>query len=149
MSQSKLNTAAYAAIENEGIVAYEQQTPEQRRQFLGRIKMLLFSRILSESLRENYKFVLGCVPDNPNSKELKILSAKMKQAQKSIAEIIPLAKTVEQNMTAILAASESASERIDEFSWNSYQLLDLLMCVQNESMPEAIKKITDIIKKQK
>lgn len=149
MSQSKLNTAAYAAIENEGIVAYEQQTPEQRRQFLGRIKMLLFSRILSESLRENYKFVLGCVPDNPSSKELKILSAKMKQTQKSIAEIIPLAKTVEQNMTAILAASESASERIDEFSWNSYQLLDLLMCVQNESMPEAIKKITDIIKKQK
>lgn len=145
MSKNNLNKAANAAIKNEGILPYDQHTAEQRRQFLGRVKLLLHSSILSESLRENYKFAAGAVPENPNSKELKILSNKLKRTQKNISAIIPYAKSIEQDLSDVLASSERGKEQIQNTSWKSYNLLQLILSVSDNKFPDAITAVQEVI----
>lgn len=141
-----INTSAKQAILQQGIVPYEQQTPEQRREFKGRISSMILIELLGEMLRENYKYVSGSVPLNPTSKELKILRSKLNQMKKDMAEIVSKAKGFASLYKTLLIKKE---ESYDQFEAAGFYAADIIKNVHAIPMEkfELLNSITDAIAK--
>lgn len=108
-----INKSAQVVIENEGIVPYNEQTPEQRKQLIGRIQSMVHIAAIGEQLRSNFPHVVGAIPENPTSKELRIIKTKLKAIQKEIPSLISFANNVSSVYQTLCTNSEDAKEQFD------------------------------------
>ena len=112
--KNTLEEAVKKTIIHEGIVPYEQQTPEQRRELVGRINSLLDIRILRSKILDNWAFIEGSIPQNPQTKELKILRQRLNKIKKIFrADMVPFAKEAERVFNLCLTASGHGTDQLD------------------------------------
>lgn len=137
--------AAEIAARNSGLVPYDRQTPEQRAELIGRLKLLLCTRVLSELLRENFKYIAGSVPDKPTSPEMKKLRQKLNLAKRDISDIIPKVKGLDALFTTLVTSNESTAEKLDAAAVFAYQFIENIHAVPVEKLERLASMSQDII----
>lgn len=141
-----INTSAKRAIVQEGIVPYEQQTPEQRKQLIGRVSSMICIEAVGELLRENYKYIAGAVPENPKDKDLKIMRSKLNQFKKDLSEMTSKFKGFSSMYKNLCTGNEQAYE---QFELAGFYVADIIRNVHKISIEkfELLNSITDAVAK--
>lgn len=128
-----INKSAERIIENEGIVPYEKQTPEQRAQLLGRIKSLIHVGTIGEQLRSNFPYIVGSIPNNPSSKELKLLLSKLKAIKREIPTLISFSNNMNSIYQSLCTQNQ---ESRDQFDGAGIYLSNIIANTQNLSLQQ-------------
>lgn len=143
--KNTLEEAVKRTIINQGIVPYEQQTPEQRRELIGRINSLLDIRILRAKIIDNWPFIEASIPQNPQTKELKILRQRLNKIKKMFrADMVPFAKESERVFNLCLTASGQGTDELDNAAHFASEFLNNIHTISVEKL-EIIKEMTQAV----
>lgn len=143
--KNTLEEAVKRTIINQGIVPYEQQTPEQRRELVGRINSLLDIRILRSKILDNWAFIEGSIPQNPKTTELKILRQRLNKTKKMFrTDMVPFAKEAERVFNLCLTASGHGTDELDNAAHFASEFLKNVHTVSVQKL-ELISNVTQAI----
>lgn len=154
-SKNTLEQAVKKTIINQGIVPFDQQTPEQQRELIARINSLLDIRIMRSKIMDSWSFVEGSIPVDPKESHLKILKQRLTRMKKMFRnDIIPFIKEGERTLNLCLTASGNGTDEIDNASHFAAEFLkdlhmapvdklELIMNVTKEIMEGTFNAVSD------
>lgn len=140
-----LERAVQRTIINQGIVPYEQQTPEQKRELIGRVSSLLDIRVLRAKILDNWAYIEGSIPLNPKNHELKILRQRLNRIKKMFREdMVPFAKESERVLNLCLTASGHGTDELDLAAHFASEFLNNVHTVSVDKL-ELLKEVSQAI----
>lgn len=141
LSFNQVKRNAVKNLENEGIVPYDEQTPEQREQFIGRVSALCWANVLVNIVKDNFVFIEGIVKirsQNP------FIYDKLKQVSKSIETAVPELNSINNGLMAILTKNEESKDQVEIMAAYAYLLQKEILSVPLEKFEIAINAVKSI-----
>lgn len=129
----------------QGVVPFNEQSPEQREEFVGRVKCLNVTNINFQLLLDNWAFVSAAIPDKKHSPKL---YSQFKQIQESLKETLASTKMLNIRLMNLLASGNADSkETIESYSWYNKEIISLLLKLPQDRVDIAIEFINQLSSK--
>lgn len=125
-------------IKEQGVVPYEEQSPEQRKEFVARVKCLNAVAINLFIIQDNWAHIAAAIPDKKRNPKV---HTQFKQLTKALQDMLVNAKMVNNRLLNIFAVNSEAAEKIETYSWYNKEIISKLLRIPNERVDLALKII--------
>lgn len=126
------------------IVPYDKQSPEQREEFMGAVKILNAIKIMRGVLTENWVYIALAKPDR--RQDDKVMFDHITKATRILRELIKLSRTLDNQLSVLMVKDENARDLVDLYTHNGMDILDALIRVPYENAELAIETIQSLTK---
>lgn len=129
------------AIKQQGVVPYNEQSPEQREEFVGRVKCLNAVNINLGLIQDNWAYIAAAIPDKSVDRKL---HQQYKQIVSSLEDTLTSSKMLNARLMNLLVVNQDAKDRVETFSWYNKEIISKLLRIPNERVELALKIIDGI-----
>lgn len=125
----------------QGVIPYEKQTPEQREEFVGRVKILNVVNINMHLLLDNWRHIQSACPDkktSPNTyKDFKNIVSDLKES-------VHYNKRLAVRVNNFLCAGQKGKENVESYSWYNKEVISKLLRIPEDRIALAINLIDNL-----
>lgn len=126
------------STKSQGVVSYEQQSPEQREEFIGRVKCLNAVNINLGLVQDNWNFIAAAIPDKTVDRKL---HQQYKQIVSSLQDTLIASKMLNARLMNLLVVNNDAKERVETFSWYNKEIISKLLKIPHDRIELALKVV--------
>lgn len=125
----------------QGVVPFEQQTPDQREEFIGRIKVLNAANINLGLIQDNWGYISAAIPDKKINPKL---HSQYKRMVGVLKDYMASAKMFNALIMNLLVVNDDAKERVETYSWYNQSIIDNLLRIPVERQELALKMMESL-----
>lgn len=130
----------------QGVVPFNEQSAEQRTEFVGRVKCLNVTNINLQLLLDNWSYVAAAIPDKKTNPKL---YSQFKQIQDSLKETLASTKMLNTRLLNLLASGSSdARDTIESYSWYNKEIISFLLKIPQDRISVAIEFLNQLSSSQ-
>lgn len=128
-------------MSNQAPVPYEQHTPEQREEFVGRIKILNVVNINTHLLLDNWRFIESACPSKQGNQRA---YNDFKNIVKDLKEAVHYNKRLSVRINNFLCAGDKGKENVESYSWYNKEIISKILLIPQDRIELAIKVLDGI-----
>lgn len=125
----------------QGVVPFNKHTPEQRAEFIGRVKVLNAVNINLGLIQDNWGYISSAIPDKKSNPKL---HSQYKRMVGVLKDYMANAKMFNALIMNLLVVSQDAKERVEIFSWYNQSIIDNLLRIPVERQELALKMMESL-----
>lgn len=128
-------------MSNQAVVPYEQHTPEQRQEFVGRVKVLNVVNINMHLILDNWRHIESACPDKKVNQRA---YNDFKNIVKDLKDSVHYNKRLAVRINNFLCAGESGKENVESYSWYNKEIISKLLKIPEDRVDLALKVLDGI-----
>lgn len=122
----------------QGIVPFNQQSPEQREEFIGRVKILNAASINLGLIQDNWPYIASAIPDKKIDPRLHAQYKKLNETLKNYLADAKMFNSIVMNM---LVVNDESKLKVETYAWYNKEIINHLLRIPSEKSDLALQMI--------